>query len=90
MQEIHLKILIYPLLIIVCILLNYGVIEHLIIPDECYYHMNGTSTVFDLFYSISSASGGHPEPTVFNFLFTLFCRYTIARIVIKQILNKMQ
>jgi hypothetical protein len=52
-------------------LINYYVVQRLIIPDPCYYHIEPTTKLFDLFYSLESADGGHPFPTIFNFLFTI-------------------
>lgn len=69
MQKIHYQILIYPLSIIAVIILNI-LLSIIIIPDECYYHTHGTNFVFDFFFDTSSASNGHPEPTLFNLIFT--------------------
>ncbi|MFT3902915.1 MAG: hypothetical protein QM727_07055 [Niabella sp.] len=50
---------------------NYFLIENIIISDPCYYHSRDTTKLFDLFYSITAANGGHPFPTIFNLIFTL-------------------
>ena len=50
---------------------NYLLLENIIIPDPCYYHSRDTTKLFDLFYSMTAASGDHPFPTIFNFISTL-------------------
>lgn len=52
-------------------LLNYLLLDKVIIPDPCYYHGHDTTWLFDLFYDITSADGYHPFPSVFNFIFTI-------------------
>jgi hypothetical protein len=51
---------------------NFVLLEPLFIPDPCYYHDRDTNFLFDAFYSLESFAGGHPFPTAFNLLFTLF------------------
>lgn len=53
-------------------LINFFVIGNIIIGDPCDYDTKGkkTSTIFDLFYNVSSNTGYHPEPSLFNFYFT--------------------
>ena len=67
------------------VLLNYGVIEPMLVPDECYYHSHEPNAMMNLFYSYSSASGGHPEPNLFNFVFTLIVGFFFARLFLKLI-----
>lgn len=59
--------------IFVTFTLNFEFISNLIIGDECKYSVNSleTNKLFDLFYTISSDTGYHPEPSYFNFAFTL-------------------
>jgi hypothetical protein len=57
---------------ILACLLNFFVLQNILIPDPCYYHDHETNKVFDLFYTLSAGEGYHPFPTPFNFLFTLF------------------
>ena len=52
-------------------IVNYFILEKLIIPDPCYYHSHDTTKLFDLFYSLTSAEGFHPIPTILNFSLTL-------------------
>lgn len=52
-------------------LLNFGVFDKLFIPDPCYYHSHDTNWLFDRFYDITSAQGGHPSPSMFNIVVTL-------------------
>ena len=53
-------------------LLNHSIIENIIIGDPCKYDVDKIKTgkLFDLFYTISSNTGYHPEPSTFNFYFT--------------------
>lgn len=69
-----LSIFLITISVFVCFALNFGVISNLIIGDECKYDTQNirTSTLFDLFYTISSETGYHPEPSYINFVFT-FC-----------------
>jgi hypothetical protein len=54
------------------VMLNYFVIDSLLIPDPCYYHNHGfeTSKLFDVFYNFPGSEGYHPTPTLFNTIFT--------------------
>lgn len=63
--------------------LNYLLINNLVIGDECAYDTNNikTSTVFNLFYEISSNTGYHPEPSFFNFIFTAFLGIVLGLIL---------
>jgi hypothetical protein len=50
------------------LIIDFQVIEDLIIPDICAFHYGKqTSMLFDLFYGFPAAEGGHPFPTVFHF-----------------------
>ena len=51
-------------------LLNYFVLDKLLIPDPCYYHFHETKKVFDVFYDLPSSEGGHPVPTTLNIIIT--------------------
>ncbi len=57
--------------VIVAMFLNFGLIEHTIISDSCYYHTHDTNWFFNLFYYFPSFENGHPFPTWFNFILTL-------------------
>jgi len=57
--------------VVLAFILNFIVIEKILIPDPCYYHVHGTNKVFDIFYYFPSFEGGHPFPTQFNFIFTI-------------------
>ena len=56
--------------VVLTITLNYFIVQNIIIPDPCKYHNADTSKLFQLFYEQTSANGDHPEPTIFNFIFT--------------------
>lgn len=51
--------------------LNYFVLERIIIPDPCYYHSHDTTKFFDLFYELTANEGYHPTPTNLNKILTL-------------------
>jgi hypothetical protein len=53
------------------LLLNFGFIEHLLIPDPCYYHSHEPGLVFRIFYDLPASEGYHPLPTWFNLLITM-------------------
>lgn len=65
------KILAIAFGVVGAFLLNYYFIENILIPDPCYYHNRDAGFIFDLFYDKPTATGGHPLPTVFNFIFTM-------------------
>jgi hypothetical protein len=52
---------------------NFGFISKQIIGDECKYDVDNVqpSKLFEVFYTISSETGYHPEPSNFNFAFTI-------------------
>jgi len=50
---------------------NYAALHRIMIPDECYYHDNGTTAIFDLFYDIPLHNGYHPFPTLLNVILTV-------------------
>ncbi len=56
---------------VLAFLFNFMVLDRILIPDPCYYHSHDTNLVFDLFYEITTAEGGHPSPTIFNLIFTI-------------------
>jgi hypothetical protein len=53
--------------------LNFFILTPIIVGDPERYDTDGIKTgkLFDLFYEISSNTGYHPEPSVFNAYFTL-------------------
>jgi len=75
-KSIWIKILGSTLILIAGILiaffLNFSIINNAIIGNEEAYDTTSikTSKFFDLFYTISSDTGYHPEPSYFNFIFT--------------------
>jgi hypothetical protein len=83
MSRIQLNIIVYPVVIFGFVFLNYSFLEELLIPDYCYYHSHDTNVVFDVFYNTSTASGGHPEPTLVNLITTLILGGILARVVIR-------
>ena len=71
MKELFKRILFILLYVIIFFFLNF-IAESIFIPDTCYYHMNDGNYFFNLFYDTPSWNGGHPYPSNFNFLFTIF------------------
>lgn len=61
-------------------LINFLLIGKIIIGDPCDYDTKGkdTSKLFDLFFTVSSNTGYHPEPSFFNFYFTTGVSVMIA------------
>ena len=57
--------------LVVMYILNFFILEKIIIPDPCYYHSHDTNKVFDLFYELTAKEGYHPTPTRLNVILTL-------------------
>lgn len=60
------------------LLVNYNWLESKIIPDPCYYHTHEPSDILQWFYTFSSASNGHPEPSLLNLMLTIATGYWIG------------
>lgn len=71
-RKIFLIVFLPIISVITCQIINHGIIGPIIIGDSCSYDVKGIKTgkIFDLFYEISSNTGYHPEPSLFNFYFT--------------------
>ncbi|WP_299442293.1 hypothetical protein [uncultured Aquimarina sp.] len=67
------------------LLLNYFVVEKILIPDPCYYHINKISKLMNLLYDFPTYAGGHPVPSLFNLIFATFLGGTIGLMVYKLI-----
>lgn len=67
----QMKWLLIVVFAIVALILNFTIIDEIIMPDPCYYHTKEMNIILSLFYSSSPASGGHPEINLFNVIFTL-------------------
>ena len=59
------------------------VIDKILIPNPCDYHNKEieTGVIFNLFFDINSGTGYHPEPNVFNLIFTLLMGFLIGFII---------
>lgn len=70
--------------------LGNDIIDSFLISDPCDYHNKEIKTgmVFNLFYEINSSAGNHPEPTAFNFIFTLITGIIIGLVLYKVLLIK--
>lgn len=55
---------------VLAFLLNFLILDKLLIPNPCYCHSHDTNKVFDIFYELTSSEGYRPFPTKFNFIFT--------------------
>ncbi len=87
--------LIKPLFLIagmvVLFLLNYFLLQDLIIPDPCAYHGKDPNFIMKIFYSFNSgADNGHPFPTVINFAVTLFVGYHLGKLSFEKWNNRQQ
>ena len=69
MKKRILKLLFLGLILYLTLLFNYLFIEKLIIKDPCDFH-NDTNWLFTLFYDTPSYNGGHPEPSMLNYIVT--------------------
>ena len=68
-------------------LLNFSILDTIIIPDPCAYHGEKMSSIFNLFYKMESGDGYHPFPTTFNFTLTAIAGITIGLAVYKYLKN---
>lgn len=75
------KWLIITVFSISALFFNFAYIDNLIMPDPCYYHINEMNLILNLFYSSSSASGGHPEVNLFNIIFTIIIGGLIGKLI---------
>jgi hypothetical protein len=56
---------------IICMyILNYFIVEQILVPDPCAWHSREPGRLFNLFYKIDSNDGYHPTPTLFNYELT--------------------
>lgn len=75
-KPIFIKLIVSLLLIFVGVaiayFLNYSILNNIVIGNEEAYDTQHIETgfIFNLFYTISSETGYHPEPSYFNFLLT--------------------
>ncbi len=46
-------------------------VQSVLLGDECQYHSNGTSFLFNLFYDLPASNGYHPWPSTFNYATTM-------------------
>ena len=60
-------------------------IEGILIPDPCAYHVKKTSKAFDLFYKMTSGEGYHPSPTIFNYVLTIAIGIVLGIFINKQV-----
>ena len=63
------------------LVLNFAIVDDLIMPDPCYYHSKEMNIFLQLFYSSSSASGGHPEINLFNLICTALIGGILGNII---------
>ena len=58
--------------LIIVQVINHSIIEKVIFGDSCEHNTGTIKTdgIFNLFYTVSSNTGYHPEPSLFNFMFT--------------------
>lgn len=57
--------------LVVTFVLNFFILERLIISDPCYYHSHETNKIFDLYCELTAVEGFHPTPTILNLVLTL-------------------
>ena len=55
-----------------------------LIPDPCYYHSHEMNYFMGLFFSALSASNGHPEPNLVNFILSFLVGSLIGFVTFKK------
>jgi hypothetical protein len=72
LRKIIFSILIVALCLVIAFLVNFAIITPLVLGDLCRYDTGQITTgkLFDLFYDITSESGYHPEPSLYNIYLT--------------------
>ena len=70
------------------VLISFTVLYDLLIPDICYYHIHEMNSFLNLFYSAGSASNGHPEPNILNFILSLLVGGIIGNGIYKLVTKK--
>ena len=73
---------------VVVYILNYFIIDRILIPDPCAYHGEETTKIFNIFYKRESSEGYHPEPTFFNYILTVVLGAASGFFVYKRIYRK--
>ena len=66
----QLKWLLIILTSIGSLLLNFSLIDPLVLKDPCLYHTKDMNFILSIFYTVSNGSCGHPEMSICNFIFT--------------------
>lgn len=74
--------------IVLAFILNFVILDRILIPDPCYYHTHDTNIIFDIFYDLPASEGFHPFPTKFNFIFTAIIGALIGFKFVKHKLKK--
>jgi hypothetical protein len=73
------------------LLVNFLLLERILVSDPCYYHIHEAGPVFRLFYEFTT-DGGHPFPTILNVAITIMAGggigYATARHLLKVALIK--
>jgi hypothetical protein len=73
---------------ILAFLFNFLLLDRMLIPDPCYYHTHEAGKLVRLFYEFTSHSGGHPFPTIFNFIFTIAAGGTIGYFLARYLMKR--
>ena len=63
---------------------SFTILYDLLIPDICYYHSHEMNFIMSLFFSASSASNGHPEPNLTNFIVSFLTGSLIGFMIFKK------
>ena len=79
-RKILLTLILFIISFVFTQLLNHEIIERFINGNPCRFDTDNIKTgkIFDLFYTISSNTGFHPEPSFLNFIFTTSCGMVIG------------
>lgn len=78
--KITISLVIIVISILTTFFLNFSLITELVLGDEEKCHISSLERgwLFNLFYQISSNTGYHPEPSYFNFGFTVIVGLAIG------------
>jgi len=69
--------------LLIAFIINYKILDKIIVTDICETDTSNLSHgyIFNLFYEISSSTGYHPEPSYFNFGFTVFLGLLVGSVI---------
>jgi hypothetical protein len=88
MNKVQSRILVLLLIltgIIVSFLVNFLIIDSLLIPDICKYHAVEPNWFINLLFTFESADGGHPFPSLIHLIINLILGILLGLFIYKNI-----